>query len=141
MNLKKYQKIKLFVAHKLSYSLHSRHLEDCTQHVAMKAFENPLGTWNWFFIDYCRLNGLGNSSRLKHTAIAIERSCEINEEMIEAKEITEKIDIKKSINERVEEFLEELSLNNEVKKWAMKSFELTNPRIKLKLSKLTNEQT
>lgn len=59
MDSKTYKRIFFFCKGRLIEKYHCRHLEDITQHVAMRHFETEgKGKWEWFLADYCRQNGL-----------------------------------------------------------------------------------
>lgn len=45
--------------------MHSRHLEDLVQHLAMDwIVKNGKFNWEWSYFDYCRINGLGKRGKM-----------------------------------------------------------------------------
>jgi hypothetical protein len=112
-----YKKIHNFCRHNLVSVLHSRHLEDVVQFVAMEHFMTEgKKDWKFSLIDYCRQNGLTNN-RSKLSALAIERSVEYNCEIDQKKEKEEPV---RSFMSEMDEFVSVLCLPKRTYQWVMR---------------------
>lgn len=128
--LETYEIIKGVVGSMLIQSLKGRHYEDAVQFVAMKWIENGnKGNLRWYFLDYCRQNGL--SPRAKTGSKAIENATFVgqgNEDgncefLLGADETEgEKVNIKEMLLERAEDDIDSLELPEECNKWAKKIY-------------------
>ena len=119
-----YDKIKAYVSKHMVNNLKSRHYEDCVQDMILQYLEGRTN-FKWIFIDYLRKNGL-HSKRGKLTAKTIEKAYFIGEDnYIIENQINKTLDKKEILEESefiilMDEFLSNLNLNLESRKWAMK---------------------
>ena len=141
MDTDTYAKIRSFAAKFLSSKHQGIHAEDLTQYLAMKHFEcGGNRRWKHICIDYFRINGIV-TNRSKHGAIALGIALSIDApssrgEGKDSMYLLDQESILKSenkgnngnngnkIKDRLELFLSPLSLNNEVMKWAIKSYKV-----------------
>jgi len=89
MDSKLYKRIHFYCKKKLVEKFQNRHLEDLTQHVAMRHFETEgKGSWEWFVADYCRENGI-TQGRGKMGAKAMENATFVGLQKDESEEKSE----------------------------------------------------
>lgn len=70
MDQEAYNKIKAYIARKLIPALHDE-LDDATQYVAMRVFENPSASWEYCFYDWLRENGYGDRGKVAAKTMSI----------------------------------------------------------------------
>lgn len=131
MTAEEYEIIRRYCTRVLFNGLHNRHLEDLVQFVAMKAFENPRGNWNWYIGDYFRLNGLA-VGRSKVSSYALERATLIGEDSYVVDNNQSEEEVSESFVERMDDFVSQLGLEKETQQWIMK---IQEKRLSHKLSK------
>jgi len=130
-----YDLIKAVCTRFLFKDLKEKHLEDLIQWVAMKHWENGCrSNLKWLCIDYCRINGIGKRAKL--TAKTLECATLVGFEgsddedsgdngfllnLGSVKDFKDQED-SQDIEGILEEFLAPINLNEEVLKWAIKTY-------------------
>ena len=144
MDQEDYRKIEVYCKRILVKNLHSRHLEDMIQDVAMKFWiKKGQANINWLALDYLRVNGLG--PRGKAGAKTFELSISIDNENINDSEndcsylLDEESEERSKTNEEmiffednmkgaIEDFLMPLKFETRTMKWILSHY---RPKMKL----------
>ena len=141
MDSEEYQRIRRFVKSRMARHLYDRHLDDCTQYIAIEIFkrQGKPTRWDWKYYDYCMSVGLSKYASDKQITREtktysfdkpIEGDENTNSEYLmyeKAKEIHEEQEREKpnessQLNEFIYSFMTMFKIKEETKEWATRSY-------------------